>query len=81
MSININRLPKGLPIELSIRLWAYENLAERIKGQDGNCTVKTVCGIRRGGVDVGLDASLFRFQNSNQKSQVDTHGLTPMALE
>ena len=46
--MDINRLPEGLPIELSIRLWSYETLAERIKGQDGNCTVKTVGGIRRG---------------------------------
>lgn len=57
MSIDIKRLPEGLHIELSIRLWSYETLAERIKGQDGNCTVKNIGRIRRGGVDVRLDAS------------------------
>ena len=55
--MDINRLPEGLPIELSIRLCSYQALAERIKRQDWNCTVKNIGGIRRGGVDVRLDAS------------------------
>jgi len=79
--MDIDRLVEALPIELSIRLCSYQALEERIGRQDRNCTVKTIGGVAECNVEVKLNATLFGFQNSNQKSQVDTHGLTPMALE